>query len=428
MAERIRNAGCGNRYGLGVLQMSLINQMLQELDARGTSAGGAGILQSQVRVVPDRRGVHPAWWAVIVLGVFLCAAATWIWLGRSNVPTPAQMALLESAELPLKLAADLGRIPSAEPSPEIDRPKPISLASRSMKQAEESAKPAAGASQALVSDTTIMQPAPASVSKEAVVSASAQVGTSIAKPSGPDSERKPAAINAASATTKPFAPAALATSASAPAAAFASASVAPSSLTKQIKEPTSQQNAENEFRKGATLAQQGKTPEAITALEIALQFDSHHTAARQTLVALLVESKRTDEAIRRLREGLQADPAQSGLAMILARLQVEKGELKAAIDSLQRVPQYASDRADFQAFLAALLQRDNRHKEAAERYAIALKKSPQNGIWWMGLGISLQAENRTADATDAYNRAKSTGSLSPELRAFVDEKLNGLPH
>jgi MSHA biogenesis protein MshN len=41
----------------------------------------------------------------------------------------------------------------------------------------------------------------------------------------------------------------------------------------------------------------------------------------------------------------------------------------------------------------------------------------------MGLGISLQAENRIGEARDAYLRAKTTGALSPELTAFVEQKL-----
>jgi MSHA biogenesis protein MshN len=41
----------------------------------------------------------------------------------------------------------------------------------------------------------------------------------------------------------------------------------------------------------------------------------------------------------------------------------------------------------------------------------------------MGLGISLQAENRLAEAQEAFNRAKASHTLSPELQAFVDQQL-----
>ena len=52
---------------------------------------------------------------------------------------------------------------------------------------------------------------------------------------------------------------------------------------------------------------------------------------------------------------------------------------------------------------------------------------PQAGVWWMGLGISLEADGRGAEARDALQRAKATGTLSPELAAFVEQKLRQLP-
>jgi MSHA biogenesis protein MshN len=148
-----------------------------------------------------------------------------------------------------------------------------------------------------------------------------------------------------------------------------------------------------------------------------------HAAARQTLIGILLENKHKDGAIRRAKEGLALDAAQPGLAMILARLELEKGELQSAIETLERSLPYAVDRADYQAFLAALLQRAERHKEAVEHYFIALQKVPQNGVWWMGVAISLQADRRKPEAIEAFKRAKSTNSLSPELVDFVNAQL-----
>ena len=41
----------------------------------------------------------------------------------------------------------------------------------------------------------------------------------------------------------------------------------------------------------------------------------------------------------------------------------------------------------------------------------------------MGLGISLQAEKHHVDATGAFQKALASGTLSPELQAFVERKL-----
>ena len=109
--------------------------------------------------------------------------------------------------------------------------------------------------------------------------------------------------------------------------------------------------------------------------------------------------------------------------MRLARQQLQDNALHDAILTLQRALPQAADRADFHAFLAALLQRDDRHRAAVEHYTVALRGAPGNGVWWMGLGISCQALQMAAQAQQAYRSAQASGGLSPELAAFVDARL-----
>ena len=182
----------------------------------------------------------------------------------------------------------------------------------------------------------------------------------------------------------------------------------PALINKQVKDLSPQQRAENDYRKAATLIQQGRAAEAIGVLEQALQLDPRHAAARQTLVGILLENQRQGEAVRKLREGLNLDPNQPGLAMILARQLVEQGELQSAVDALRSTLPYALERADYQAFLAALLQRQANHKEAIEHYLAALRKSPDFS------NINIPSEVTEAATT------------SPEVRAITRLKVSPL--
>jgi MSHA biogenesis protein MshN len=110
--------------------------------------------------------------------------------------------------------------------------------------------------------------------------------------------------------------------------------------------------------------------------------------------------------------------------MLLARLQIERGA--SGIETLTRTLPYASGNGDYQAFLAGALQRQGRHLDAAEQYQAALRSAPGNGVWWMGLGISLQAEKRNPEAQGAFRRAQAAATLTPELQAFVERKLQQL--
>jgi MSHA biogenesis protein MshN len=44
----------------------------------------------------------------------------------------------------------------------------------------------------------------------------------------------------------------------------------------------------------------------------------------------------------------------------------------------------------------------------------------------MGMGISLQADKRNAEAKVAFQRAKDSGRLTPELQTFVERRLQQL--
>lgn len=197
-------------------------------------------------------------------------------------------------------------------------------------------------------------------------------------------------------------------------------------VSKQPTQISLQQQAENEFRKAYALMQQGQTNAAISGYEAAIKLDAGHNVARQTLVRLLLENKRNAEAERLLQEGLQHDPKQSSMAMLLARMQVGRNELDNALDTMKKSLPYAEKQADYQAFVAALLQRKNRHKEAITHFEHALQLNAKSGVWLMGLGISLRAEQRTDDARNAFNRALETNSLGAELQSFVKQQLKEL--
>lgn len=198
------------------------------------------------------------------------------------------------------------------------------------------------------------------------------------------------------------------------------------SIDKQLKQVSPSQRAENEFRRGTQLLHQGRQTEAQTAYRAALEEDPAHRPARQALLGLLLEAKKSAEAEQLLEEGLKVNPAQPGFAMALARLQADRADLKKSIDTLQRTLPQATGNADYWAMLAALLQKDGRHGEAITHYQAALRLKPQSGVWFMGLGISLEAEGRRVDARAAFQRAQATQSLSPDLQAFVEQRLREL--
>lgn len=373
--------------------MSLINQMLKDLDARRSDAAGSFQYGRQIRVVAQHRATHPAWWVALALVVILAGVLAWL------VLWPSAVVRIAVNPPPLKPQA------ASNPPPISSHPKKVEAAPiLPASIAADGQGGLAHPTSAEGLDVTQKKPAlniksePARTAKESSAKSASAVGKAV------PAEKSPGGIS----TVK------------------APSTLAPVAIDKQVKELSTQQRAENAYRQAILVLQQGKAAEAISGLEQALQLDPKHAAARLALIGVLLDSKRSEEALKHAQEGCRLDPAQAGLAMIFARLQLEKGELRGAIETLERTLPYAVDRADYQAFLAALLQRNEQHKEAAEHYLQALQKDPQNGVWWMGLGLSLRAEHRIAEAQEAFKRAKASNTLSAELLAFVNAQLNQL--
>lgn len=398
--------------------MSLINQVLQDLEKRGVPRDGADPLASQVRVVPRRPARAHLRWGVALLVLAAAFGLTWNRL-REGVPQTAAPLPAEPAE-PAKPIEP----PAAAPVNRQEQTKVMSA------PVVESAEPPASRLSFELGSVPL-PPAPRrKISSPPTVPAKSVAAVQVEKPaplpSVPENKPRPQDKPAAAAEAGKMPSAATGgLNASAP-KTVQSLAVPQStdvSIDKHVRQLSSQQRAENEFRKAVGLMQQGRIDEALESYGAALQIDPGHEAARQAMVGLLLENKRIGEAERALREGLDINPKQTGFAMALARIRLDKGDTLAALDTLQKGLPYAANEADYHAFMAALLQKLSRHREAIEHYQTAVRLAPQSGVWLMGLGISLQAEGRLAEAQEAFKRAKASNSLNPELLAFVDQRL-----
>jgi len=87
-------------------------------------------------------------------------------------------------------------------------------------------------------------------------------------------------------------------------------------------------------------------------------------------------------------------------------------------------PEIAPQNAEYHAFLAALYQRLTRHRDAIARYSAVLETRSDNGVWWVGLGISLMADGRGSEALDAFRQSLDDASLSRNLRRYVTERID----
>lgn len=379
---------------MGARTVSVINRMLQDLDARANAGSAAS---DMVAKPAARAGRSPRLLVALgAVGVVLLSVASvlaWRYWQRPAAPPVPHIVLTKQAAAPVA-APVTAPVPAPAAAP---APAPVPAAAAAPAPA-----PAGKVAAAPVRQETALPPdepkaaAAGAAGGDARAAKNAVPATPKAGKGDPKRERPVPArpAKAVAATAAPPAPA-----------------------------DTGVQRGEAAYRRALERLGEGWVTEALGELEQALQANPRHEAARQTMVRLLMENKRYEDAIRHLQTALAADPRQPALAMLLARLQIERGG--SGIETLTRSLPYAAGNGEYHAFLAGALQRQGRNTEATAQYHAALRSAPQNAVWWMGLGIALQGDKRDGEALDAFRRAKANG-LSPELQAFVDRKLQQL--
>jgi MSHA biogenesis protein MshN len=138
-----------------------------------------------------------------------------------------------------------------------------------------------------------------------------------------------------------------------------------------------------------------------------------------------VIDKSPAENLQQARPASHDAEATVAAALREGRALAQRGEAAAAAELLKRHANAGAGNAEYRGLHAAVLQRLTLHAEAAEEYRAALRLAPNASVWWLGLGISLEALGRTAQARDAFERARG-GNLSAELAAFADQRIHAL--
>jgi MSHA biogenesis protein MshN len=409
--------------------MSLVNKMLQELDrrhaARPSDNGPDALFRKSVRAVHQPAvGSEWFWWALAVLMV---VAIAWIaWVGWQLMPRSAvtDLALQTSRPRAISQAPVPPQAASALPAPvTAAAPAPPVVS-------QEAPGPQASTQAAVLAPAPAARPDMLTLATEIntairsrPVEVAAEPRKSATPPPAIPSRAQEAVPPRIAALAPPNAPLPPQLKVPSPAQPRASQGFGPPSVQIDKRDITPRERSEVEFRRAVGFVNQGRVAEGMDSFRAALSLDPSHEVARQTQVALLIDGKRIDEAADSLKQGLQLNPANVSFAIALARIMVEHNDIAGALSLLQQHAPAPSTNADYHAFVAALYQRLGHHKEATQSYQAAVRIAPQTAAWWVGLGISLDAQQRRTEAAEAFRRAKAGGSLSPELAGFVDQRI-----
>lgn len=363
--------------------MSLINQVLQDLDRRRASPASLATTAPGVALCPLPE--PPSRWPKISLAALVAAVlatgAAFAWhsaYGGGERPAAASRI---SGKAPVAI------VPSAPPA----------AAAATPIEAEAATPLSAAANEALGTGLRMAmaaRPTAEPVARPAILPAPSQAPV-VALPAATPALAPPATVTAM--------------------------------LDKRARPTTARDRAESEYQRGLELHRQGQDKDAEAAFTKALDEDRGHAPARQALAVAWIGQGRSDDARQLLATGLALWPQQTALAMLLARIELDRNDAAAAMAALKKsldsTPNASPEVASGRALLATLQQRQGQHGDATLNFGAALRQEPRRGAWWIGLANSLAAEGKNDSAREAFERARACDDLDPELARYVEQSL-----
>ena len=382
--------------------MSVINQMLKDLEQRQPGSDGAAVY-----VAPARQ---QGWWMLVL--TLLCTLAlailgwrTWIYWQQSQrtaQPTVQLTTELAPASTQTPPASSTAEVVAALPEPQGAASGAVDLDVAPVAAMARVSAPAGGAegssaTEALADEAPASQALAETPPEDEVTPSDEELQPDLYAELAAEQEAAPQEVAAA-----PRKPGVLKIE------------------TVDLSEPELAALAE---RKATTAMAKGQMREAQDNYYQVLVHDPHNQGAREQLAGLLYGEGRLTEASQVLEEGLRLDPAQADLRLLLARVAISGGDRQKALDWLTGYQPDLAANLDYYATWAGLAQELGQPAQASELYVKLLRQQPDQGRWWLGLGVAEDGQGHRQRALDAYGNAQLHGNLGEASTRWLEQRI-----
>lgn len=173
------------------------------------------------------------------------------------------------------------------------------------------------------------------------------------------------------------------------------------------------------------LVDSGKLVKAEPFLEQLVKQYPDKVEPAELLVGLYMRDGRDAKAGALIQNALSIDPGNANLALIQAQLMLDKGTVKKAIDVLMPQMKQEQPSVSVMQMLGALLQQSGRYMEAVKVYDKLVLSNPAVSSSWLGLAIALD-ELKRKGADTAYERSLRLGGLDAKAATYAQQRLVAL--
>ena len=199
------------------------------------------------------------------------------------------------------------------------------------------------------------------------------------------------------------------------------ASEVKSSLTISRSQLSPKALAANKITQAEKAMERNDLASAESLFEEILMLTPAHETARKQLAALWYGKKYYQDAINLLSQGIAIAPQAEEMRLMSARIYYEQERTRQAYNILK--PINLSNSVEIQTLLANVSAELNEHESAIFSYRKLITQEPEVGRWWLGLAVSLDSLGKFVPAIDAYKKSITQNNLSTSAMQFAQQRL-----
>ncbi|MCW8890104.1 MAG: tetratricopeptide repeat protein [Sedimenticola sp.] len=195
---------------------------------------------------------------------------------------------------------------------------------------------------------------------------------------------------------------------------------------KKVSAEKIQASSDEVFQTAILHLNEGRLGDAESSLRHVLELDHQNHEARRYLGMLLLNAGDRSEFFSLLNEGLQIAPGHAPFVLLVGRAFIETGEQLKAISLLeQRLPATGND-VELLAMLGSLYQQAGQYATAIKTYRQLVAQQPDNARAVAGLAISLDATGEHEQALVLYRQVLDKQALPVEVSEYARQRVLSL--
>lgn len=202
--------------------------------------------------------------------------------------------------------------------------------------------------------------------------------------------------------------------------------IKPRIQVKQVTPARVQISADSVYQTALQSLNEGRLADAEESLRHVLTLDRRNHDARRVLALLLLDAGKRGEFTSLLKQGIQISPGYAPFVTLLARALLDSGESARAIDLLERHLPTTGNDTELLALLGSLYQQAGQYSAAIQTYRQLLEIQSDNARAVAGLAISLDASGEYREALTLYKQALGFRSLPDEVNTYAQQRVLAL--